>query len=101
MNKSLKAKLQVNKGAIELNEFTEGFLAQITVGAVTTLKGVDYIRKVEIHLDRGDVSITVNGEEVTLTPFPNDVIANTLTGMVSTLKGIDKIDTMDITVEAE
>ena len=101
MNKSLKTKLWVNKVSIELNEFTDEFLAQITVGAVTTLKGVDYIRKVEIGLDRGDVSITVNGEEVTLTPFPNDVIANTLTGMVSTLKGIEKIDNMDITVEAE
>jgi hypothetical protein len=103
MNKSYKAQLSVNNSAIDMNEFTEEFLAQVTVGAVNTLKGVEYIRTIELNQDRGDVTVKVNGEEIDLTPFPNDVIANTLSGLVSTLKGVDKtnITKIDVKVTAE
>jgi hypothetical protein len=90
MEQEYKAELSINNAPVELNEFVEQFLSRVTVGAVTTLKGVDYIRTVELDEDRGDVMVKVNGEEIELTPFPNDVIANTITGLVSTLKGIDK-----------
>jgi hypothetical protein len=103
MEKRYKSQLSVNNEAIEMNEFTEEFLAHVTVGAVTTLKGVEYIRTIDVNQDRGDVVVKVNGEEIELTPFPNDVIANTLTGLVSTLKGIDKnnIAKIDVKVTAE
>ena len=102
MEKNYKSQLMVNGKTIEMNEFTEEFLARITVGAVTTLKGVEYIRTVDLNQDRGDVVVKVNGEEIELTPFPNNVIANTLSGLVSTLKGIDKdnITGIDIKVTA-
>jgi hypothetical protein len=103
MEKKYKAHLSVNGNAIEVNEFTEEFLARVTVGAVTTLKGVEYIRTIDVNQDRGDVVVKVNGEEIELTPFPNDVIANTLKGLVSTLKGIDKgnINKIDVKVTVE
>jgi hypothetical protein len=94
-----KAKLQVNKKPIELNPFVEEFLAQISIGAVTSLKGVDYIRSVKIHQEHDDVNITVNGEEIPLTPFPVMIIANTLRGLASTLKGVDDIKSLDVSLE--
>lgn len=96
---NLSAKLWVNKKSVDLNPFVEEFLARIAIGSVTPLRGVEYVRSVEIHHERGDVEVNVNGEEISVTPFPNEVIANTLLGLVSTLKGVDKVDNFDISVK--
>lgn len=101
MKQNYKAQLQVNKKPVELNPFVEEFLARISIGVVTSLKGIDYIRTIKIHHEHGDVGITVNGEEVSLTPFPVMIIANTLSGLASTLKGVDNIKSLDISVEAK
>jgi ribosomal protein S9 len=94
-----KAKVWVNKTPVELNEFVESFFASVSISIVKTLKGVDYIKKVEIHQEKGDVTIKVNGEEIPITPFPNEIINNTIMGMLSPLKGFDKVDQLDIIVE--
>jgi len=99
LKEGYKAGLQVNKKPVELNPFVEEFLARVSVGAVTSLKEVDYIRSVQIHHEHDDVTVTVNGEEVSLTPFPVLIIANTLRGLVSTLKGGDDIKSLDVSVE--
>jgi hypothetical protein len=99
MKKSFKATLKVNEKAIEMNPFVEEFLARTSVGAVSSLKGTEDVKSLEIHQKKGNVEITVNGKEIPLTPFPNDVISNTLVGMVSSLKGIDDIDSIDVSVE--
>jgi hypothetical protein len=99
MKKSFKATLKVNEKAIEMNPFVEEFLARTSVGAVSSLRGTEDVKSLEIHQKKGNVEITVNGKEIPLTPFPNDVISNTLVGMVSSLKGIDDIDSIDISVE--
>ena len=101
VKQSYTAKLLVNKKPVELNPFVEEYLARISVGIVTSLKGIDYIRSIKIHHEHDDVTIAVNGEEVSLTPFPVQIIANTLHGLVSTLKGIDAIKSLHITVEAQ
>ena len=100
MKENYKAKLLVNKKPVELNPFVEEYLARISVGIVTSLKGIEYIRKIEIRHEYDDVTITVNGEEVSLTPFPVKIITNTLRGIVSTLKGIDDIKNLHIGVES-
>jgi hypothetical protein len=99
LDESYHSNLLVNKKAIELNPFVEEFLARISVGAVASLKGVDYIRSVEIHHEHDDVSIRVNGEEVPLAPFPVMIIANTLRGLVSKLKGVSDIKSLDVSVK--
>lgn len=101
MEKNYKSTLQVNNRSIDLNEFVEQFLARVTVGAVTTLKGVDYLKKIEVTQDKGEVKVMVNGDDIRLTAFPNDVIANTLAGLVSTLKGVDKSNIKNIHVVVE
>lgn len=98
MNASYEATLQVNNAYIDLSPFPEQFLARTVAGAVSSLRGAEDIRSLELHLERGDVRILVNGDELPLTPFPNDIIANTLIGMVSSLKGVGEVDSLDVSV---
>ncbi len=99
MKESYKATLKVNGISIDMNPFVEEFLSRTVVGAVTSLKGVEDIKKLEVRQKKGNVQITVNGKDIPLTPFPNDIIARTLAGMVCSLKGVSDIDTIDISVE--
>ena len=101
MDGSYKALLQVNKKPIPMNRFVEEFLSHTTVGAVTSLRGAENIRKLEIHQKKGNVEITVNSSQIPLTPFPNDIISNTLSGLVSSLRDVGDIESMDISVEIQ
>jgi hypothetical protein len=100
MDKNLGAELAVNKVSIKLNPFAEQFLARTVAGAVSSLKGTETIRSLELYLERGDVKLIVNGNELPLTPFPREIFTNTITGLVSSLKGVGKIDSLKITVKA-
>jgi hypothetical protein len=100
MEKNLKAELEINDVSVELNPFVEEFLIRTVVGAISSLKGAENIRELELYLEQGDVKIVVNENELPLTPFPTDIIANTLTGLVSSLKGVDKIDNLRVKVRA-
>jgi hypothetical protein len=101
MDGTFKAKLLVNKKPIPMNPFVEEFVSHTMVGAVTSLRGVQKIKKLEIHQKKGDVGIYVNGGEIPLTPFPSDIISKTLVGMVSSLRDVDDVDSIDIEVEIE
>ena len=100
MEKNLKAELEINNVSVELNPFVEEFLTRTVVGAVSSLKGAESIRDLELYLEGGDVKLVVNGNELPLTPFPRDIIINTITGLVSSLKGVDKIDNLRVKVRA-
>jgi hypothetical protein len=100
MDKDLRAELAVNKVSIKLNPFVEEFLTRTVVGAVSSLRGAENIRNLELYLERGDVKLSVNGSELPLTPFPREIITNTITGLVSSLKGVGKIDSLKINVKA-
>jgi hypothetical protein len=101
MDGTFKAKLWVNEKPIPMNDFVEEFLSHTMVGAVTSLRGVQKIHKLNIHQKKGDVEIKVNDGEIPLTPFPNDIISNTLVGMVSSLRDVGEIGSIDIEVEIE
>lgn len=101
MKEKYKAKLLINNNPTELNPFVEEYLARISIGIAASLKGVDYIRSVEIHHEHEDVTIAVNGEDVSLTPFPVKIISDTLRGLVSALKGADDIKSLHVSVEAK
>lgn len=100
MNEDFKATLMVNNEPIELNPFTEQFLARTVLGAVSSLRGAEDVHKLEMHLERGDVEIYVNGSQLPVTPFPRDIITNTVTGLVSTLKGVGEIESVHVEVKA-
>ena len=99
MREKLNTKFLVNKKPIELNPFVNDFLAQVTVGAVKSLKGVDYIRSIEVHREYDDLTIKVNGEDIPITPFPIEIISSTIIGLASTLKGVDDVDSFSINVD--
>jgi hypothetical protein len=101
MEKNLKAELEINNVSVELNPFAEGFLARTVAGAVSSLRGAENIRDLELFLEGGDVKLVVNGNEIPLTPFPREVITNTITGLVSSLKGISKIESLKVNVKAK
>ena len=101
MEKNLKAELAVNNVSVELNPFVEEFLTRTVVGAVSSLKGVENIRDLELNLELGDIKLVVNGNELPLTPFPRDIITSTITGLVSSLKGVSKIDSLKVNVKAQ
>lgn len=100
MDRNFGAELEVNKVSIKLNPFAEQFLTRTVVGAVSSLRGTENIRGLELYLERGDVKLIVNGNELPLTPFPREIITNTITGLVSSLKGVGKIDSLKINVKA-
>ena len=100
MEKNLKAELEINNVSVELNPFVEEFLTRTVVGAVSSLKGAENIRDLELYLEQGDVKLIVNGDELPLTPFPTDIITSTITGLVSSLKGVGKIDNLRVKVKA-
>jgi len=101
MDKNLGAELEVNKVSIKLNPFAEQFLTRTVVGAVSSLRGSENIRGLELYLERGDVKLIVNGNELPLTPFPKEILTSTITGLVSSLKGMGKIDSLKINVKAQ
>jgi len=94
-----KAKLMINKSHVELNPFVEEYLARISVGIVTSLKGIEYVRSVQISDRHGDIQIKVNGDDVAIKPFPIKIIGSTLRGLVSELKGVNEVDNLDVVVE--
>jgi hypothetical protein len=99
MKENFRATLKVNEKAMEMNAFVEEFMSRTMLGAVSSLKGTEVINNLKIHHKKGNVEITVNGEEIPLTPFPNDIISNVLVGIVSLLKDVDDIDSIDVSVE--
>ena len=84
--------------SIELNPFAERFLARTVVGAVSSLKGAENIRDLELHMERDDVKIVVNGNELPLASFPKEIITGTITGLVSSLKEVNKVDSLRVKV---
>jgi len=101
MNIVPKANLRVNKISIDMKPYVEELVARTVIGMVTPLRGTEKMKGLNVYLEKGNVKITVNGNELAITEFPNDIIANTLTGLVSSLKEVEDIDSLDISVKVE
>ena len=101
MDGNPRAELEINNVSVELNAFAEQFLARTVVGAISSLKGTDDIRELELYLAQGDARVVVNGNELPLTPFPKEILTSTMIGSVSSLKGVSSIDSLKITVKAQ
>jgi len=101
VKEKLEAALWVNNASVELNPFVEEFLARTVVAAVSSLKGPEDTRSLELYLDEGDIKINVSGDELPLTPFPKEIVTNTLIGLVSSLKGVGKIDSLKISIRGQ
>lgn len=101
MNGKLRASLRVNGTPVEMKPFVEDFLARTVAAAVSTLKGAESIKALEVHLEEGRVRIVLNGKSLPLTPFPNDIMARMLIGMVLALELPGQPDTLEIKLEGQ
>lgn len=101
MDGNPRAELEINNVSVELNAFAEQFLAGTVVGAISSLKGTDDIRELELYLAQGDVRVVVNGNELPLTPFPKEILTSTMIGSVSSLKGVSSIDSLKIAIRTQ
>lgn len=99
MRENFQVKLLVNNKLIEMIPFVEELLARVSIGAVSALKGVDDVKRMEIHRNVNDMTIMVNDKEIALSQFPITVITSTLSGLILTLKGVDGIKNFNISVE--
>ncbi len=94
-----EAHLKVNNNQLELNPFVEQYLSKVSHGIITSLKGIEYVRDIQITDKNGDIFILVNGEEVSITPFPIKIISSTLRGLVSALKDVNQVGNLDVIVK--
>lgn len=101
MSQKYNTSIKVNGKNIETNSFVETYIANTTVAIVRSLKGVDYLKKVQMQVEEDEVEMEVNGERVELTQFPQDIIASTVRGLVSVLKGAEDSRSIVILVGAE
>jgi len=92
-----KISLSVNDTPIKLDYFVEGYLDHVTGGIVSSLKGTDEIKILELNIDNeGQVIINLNGADIPLGYFATEIVKSTIAGMVAPLKGvagvIDKLE---------
>jgi hypothetical protein len=99
MPDNLETRLTVNETPVELNEFAHGFITNIVVCAVSTLKGGQDIQTLIFKLIDDKPSLVINEKVVPLSPFPRDALRGTFKGMVSSLKGVNKIDSLRIEIK--
>ena len=99
MEGKFEATLQANNVPVDLNPFTEQFIARTVAGAVSSLRGAETFTSVEISVREGNATVVADGQDVDVTSFPNDIIASTIAGMVSPLKGVEATDPVTISVK--
>ena len=98
MKGKFQASLEANNAPVELNPFTEQFVARTVAGAVSSLRGAETFNTIELSLHEGNATVFVDGNELDVTFFPNEVLARTIGGMLSTLKGVEATDPVKISV---
>ena len=101
MREKFQAKLLVDNKPIEMIPFVEELLARVSVGAASALKGVEDVKRMEIHKNDNDMTIMINDKKIALSQFPIKVITSTLSGLILTLKGADDSKKFDISVETK
>jgi hypothetical protein len=83
--------LTVNDITIKLENFTETYVEQVTMGMLRSLKGVSEIEKVKVSIDQtGKVLVVLNNADFPLKEFAQKIIRSTYIGLLAPLKGVDK-----------
>ena len=95
---SQKVSLSINDVSVPIVEFVQGFINKVVTGMLSSLKGVDKIRSVNLSLNGDEVDINVNDTAVPSNEFVNEFIRNTVIGMVTSLKGVDQVDKLEIII---
>jgi hypothetical protein len=93
-----KVSLSINGAPVEIVDFVQELISSVVTGILSTLKGVNEIRSLELSFQDDYIEIKVNNNIVPSNDFVNMFIRNTVNGMVSSLKGIERIDRLEIEI---
>ena len=91
--------LSVNDTPIALNDFIQGYIDHVMGGILSSLKGTEGIKSVELTIEGDQVSIILNNVAVTLNPFAARIIRNTMMGIISTLHGVHAIERLQLNIQ--
>ena len=95
-----KIDLTVNNVPIELDYYVSGYLDHVVGGIITSLRDTGEIQDLKMTIDKGRVTIDLNGSQVPLKPFPMNIITSTMSGVVAPLKGVDQpMETLEIDIQ--
>jgi hypothetical protein len=94
-----KLTMTVNGNQIKFIPFVEEYVYQIANGIVASLKDTEAIKKLDLKIDEGMVTMNLNGKDVPVNVFVTKIITSTMAGMVSTLKGAEgKMKTLELKI---
>ena len=87
---TVQLSLTVNDIPIKTDYFVEGFIDHTTSGMIESLEGTGKIKDLNLSIDAGKVSITLNGAAVPINEFVTKIFISTFDGMLDPLKGVTK-----------
>lgn len=90
----MKVALAINGVDVPLKAFLEEFYSKTLAGMVSSLKGAEEIKSLEIFMEGKKVRLTLNGKPISMNPFTNAIFASTLKGMVMYLKNMKRLKDM-------
>jgi hypothetical protein len=94
-----KVRLTINDSPVPIADFVQLFIDSVVTSMLSTLKGVDETRSVDLSITGDDVEITVNNSAVPSNEFVDMFIRHTVIGMVTSLKGVDQVDRLKISIK--
>ena len=95
---SPKVSLSINDSPVPIAGFVQVFIRSVVTGMLSTLKGVDEMRSIDLSFNGDDVVINVNGAVVPSNDFVNEFVRNTVIGMVTSLKGVEQVDRLQVSI---
>ena len=95
---SQKVSLSINDIPVPIADFVQVFINSVVTGMLSTLKGINEIRSVNLSFDGDEVVINVNNAVVPSNYFVNEFVRNTVIGMVTSLKGVNQVDKLVISI---
>jgi hypothetical protein len=94
--------LKVNDKNIELDKFTQSFVASTMLGMLSTLRGLEKPEELEslkLSICGEEATVTADGVEISMNAFIRDFVRNTARAMVAPLRGVEpEINTMVLTL---
>jgi len=95
---STEVSLYINGEPLQIKEFVQDLIRVVVIGMLSSLKGVEGIKSVNLSIVGDEVGVVVNGAAVPSNAFVQEFLKNTVDGMVASLKDVGKVDKLEIII---